>query len=216
MVDQNQMVSDLSPTDPALLAWAEYWYPIAWKGLLAAGVITAIGACAGIAFLLLQWRTSSIREQQSEWRTSSLEVQSKNADAELAKANSEIANANARAAEANQKAETERLARVRLEARLSARALSPSDSDEIKRKIEEFSGMTAEVNIFPSGTPDTTPLAHSLHSILQSAHWNAGPRSTICDWCSSQCPARLRGSGRGGCQYIGAVAKWHWHSSCTN
>jgi hypothetical protein len=59
------MGSDLSsPINPALLAWAEYWYPIAWKGLLGAGLATALAACATIAFLLLQWRTSLIREQK--------------------------------------------------------------------------------------------------------------------------------------------------------
>jgi hypothetical protein len=34
--------------------------PIAWKGLLVAGLITIIGAIAGIGFLLIQWPSSSI------------------------------------------------------------------------------------------------------------------------------------------------------------
>jgi hypothetical protein len=103
MATQNQKGSEPVPIDPALLDWAEYWYPIAWKGLLAGGVITAIGACAGIAFLLLQWRTSTIREEQSEWRTSALELQTAQAKRDTANALERAALANQRAAEINAK-----------------------------------------------------------------------------------------------------------------
>lgn len=68
-------MSSSPPVTQALLAWAEYWYPISWKCLLIAGAITAIGACVTIAFLILQWRTLSIRETQTEWRRSILEYQ---------------------------------------------------------------------------------------------------------------------------------------------
>jgi heme/copper-type cytochrome/quinol oxidase subunit 1 len=91
MASENQMASELSPLDPALLEWAEYWYPIAWKGLLAAGAVTAVAACATIAFLVLQWRTTSIRENQSEWRTSALELQTAEAKRETSAANERIA-----------------------------------------------------------------------------------------------------------------------------
>jgi hypothetical protein len=47
------MSFELSPVDPAALEWAETWYPVAWKGLLTAGAITALAAFATIAFLLL-------------------------------------------------------------------------------------------------------------------------------------------------------------------
>jgi hypothetical protein len=111
MADQNKMGSNLSsPIDPTLLAWAEYWYPIAWKGLLAAGIVTAFAACATIAFLLLQWRTSLIREQNSDWRTSVLETQAKKAEADLTTAKAGIAGADARAAEANARTKEAELA----------------------------------------------------------------------------------------------------------
>jgi hypothetical protein len=67
---------------------------------LGAGLLTAFAACFTIAFLLLQWRTSLIREQNSDWRTSVLEAQAKRAEADLAIAKSDIANADARAASA--------------------------------------------------------------------------------------------------------------------
>jgi hypothetical protein len=66
-------MSSSPPVTQALLAWADYWYPISWKCLLIAGAITAIGGCVTIAFLILQLRTISIRETQTEWRRSVLE-----------------------------------------------------------------------------------------------------------------------------------------------
>jgi hypothetical protein len=48
--EQNQMTSDLLPMDPAALSWIEYWYPVAWKGLLAGALITVIAGITGIGF----------------------------------------------------------------------------------------------------------------------------------------------------------------------
>jgi hypothetical protein len=98
MIDESHMSTGLSQIDPASLNWVEHWYPIAWKGLLVAGLITVIGAIGSMGFLLLQWRTSGIREQQSDWRISILEVQAKQADADLERAKLDIADADARAA----------------------------------------------------------------------------------------------------------------------
>jgi hypothetical protein len=85
-VPKNQTDSELSPVSAALLEWAEYWYPISWKGLLVSGGLTALAAIATIVFLLLQWLATNIREQHSEWRTSVLELKTTEAKAELAKA----------------------------------------------------------------------------------------------------------------------------------
>jgi hypothetical protein len=98
MIDESHMSTGLSQIDPASLNWVEHWYPIAWKGLLVAGLITVIGAIGSMGFLLLQWRASGIREQQSDWRISILEVQAKRANADLERAKSDIADADARAA----------------------------------------------------------------------------------------------------------------------
>jgi hypothetical protein len=48
--EQNQMTSDLLPMDPAALSWIEYWYPVAWKGLLAGALITVIAGITAIGF----------------------------------------------------------------------------------------------------------------------------------------------------------------------
>lgn len=88
------MASELSPVDLATLAWAEHWYPIAWKGLLGASAATIIAACLAAVFLLLQWRTTTIRERQADWRTSTLELQTAQAQRETAAANERIAGLN--------------------------------------------------------------------------------------------------------------------------
>jgi hypothetical protein len=89
--DDSHMGSDLPPIDPSSLNWVRYWYPIAWKGLLVAGLITVIGAIGSMGFLVLHWRTSSIRELLSDRRISVLEVQAKKAEADLERAKSDRA-----------------------------------------------------------------------------------------------------------------------------
>ena len=107
--------------DPSLLDWAEYWYPISWKGVLAGGVITAVGACATIVFLLLQWRTTTIREEQSDWRTTVLESDTAKAKAELGRAQADIVKADAQIAEANARQKEAELRLEQLRERLSQR-----------------------------------------------------------------------------------------------
>ena len=166
MTAQNQMASDLSPIDPLLLAWAEYWYPVAWKGVLAAGLITAIGACAGIVFLLLQWRTSSVLEQQSEWRTSALEVQAKRADADLAGAKADIASADARAADANARALEAQLA---LEKFKAPRTLTSERQTTIAAEMKRFSGTPFVLGVFQE--QEALALQAQIESILTEAGW---------------------------------------------
>jgi hypothetical protein len=107
--------------DPSLLEWAEYWYPISWKGVLAGGLITAVGACATIVFLLLQWRTTTIREVQSDWRTSVLESETAKAKAELGTAQADIAKATAQIEEARARQREAELRLEQLRERLSQR-----------------------------------------------------------------------------------------------
>lgn len=169
MATKNQMVSESSPIDPALLEWAEYWYPISWKGLLVAGAVTAVAACLTIAFLLLQWHTSSIRERNSEWRTSALEVQAKKADADLAQAKADIANADARAADANARAYEAKLA---LEKFKAPRILTPEQQGRISAKVRQFAGTQFDAGMGPKGDPEPLYLLRSIHAALSSAGWS--------------------------------------------
>jgi predicted nucleic acid-binding Zn-ribbon protein len=93
------MTSDLPPMDPAALGWIEYWYPVAWKGLLAGALITVIAGITAIGFVLLLWRASNLRDQYSDSRNSVLEVQAKKAEAGLARAKADLSDTDARLAD---------------------------------------------------------------------------------------------------------------------
>jgi hypothetical protein len=67
---------------------------------------------------------------------------------ETAIARSQIAEADAKAAEANEKAETERLARVRIEQRLADRVLTDEQLSSISNKIKGFSGQEYGVTTY--------------------------------------------------------------------
>jgi len=148
MAVQNHKDSERVAVDPSLLEWAEYWYPISWKGVLGGGIITAVGACATIAFLLLQWRTTSIREEQADWRTTVVESDTAKAKADLgiaqadiAKANAQIAIAHERTAEAVQRAaEAQRdLERERMERlRQGPRTIKPEQAEKLKAALQGF------------------------------------------------------------------------------
>jgi hypothetical protein len=181
MTAKNQKGSEPVPIDPHLIDWAEYWYPISWKGVLAGGVITAIGACATIAFLLLQWRTTSIREQQSELRTATLETQTEQAKAALgtaqaniAKANAQIAAANEGAAKANERAATlereaavARLEQERLKNQMVARRVSAEQRDTI---IAGLAGKTITFASFGwASDQETGQFAQELWMALSQA-----------------------------------------------
>jgi chromosome segregation ATPase len=104
MAEQSQMSSDLPSIDPAVLSWAEYWHPIAWKGLLIAGSLAALAAVASIAFLLLLWRTSTIKDVSAEWSNATLQAQAKTAEAHRLRARKDLADANTLAAKAETRA----------------------------------------------------------------------------------------------------------------
>ncbi len=126
-------MSSSPPVAQALLAWAEYWYPISWKGLLIAGAVTAIGACVTIAFLVLQWRTFSIREMQTEWRRSVLESQVAEVKKEAADELARVADLNVETADLTQK-------NLSLEQMMQSRHLSRAQIHDIIRAWTAYSG----------------------------------------------------------------------------
>jgi hypothetical protein len=185
MATENQSPADLSPVAKGFLDWAEYWYPISWKGVLVGGIITAIGACATIAFLLLQWRTTSIREEHTEWRTSSLEAQTAAAKADLGRAQADIANANkaieqARADTARAVAETaranERTADLKLElereiAARQPRKITPEQHTRIVEMLRpEAKG--AVVVIWKAFSEEPERFAKAVESVLRDAGYD--------------------------------------------
>jgi hypothetical protein len=158
------------PVDPSLLERANWWFDISWYGLLWAGAATALAACATVTFLFIQFWSSGIRERHSDWRTSSLEVQTKRAEADLALAKADIANADARAAEANQKAAEAQLALERFKA---PRWITDVQLGVLVPLLKHFQGISADIWLIHAPSSDAAPLAARLLSVLKSAEWNA-------------------------------------------
>jgi hypothetical protein len=165
---ENPTGSEPSPIAQALLVWAEYWYPISWKGVLVGGIITAIGACATIAFLLLQWRTTAIREQHSEWRTSALELQTADAKADLGKAQADIANAQARIAEADARSKEAELKLEQLRERLRPRQIKGSSFLKI---LEGKPKAPVEI-LFVRDDGEAFQLSLQIRDFLKQATWS--------------------------------------------
>jgi hypothetical protein len=156
-------MSSPPPVTQALLAWAEYWYPMSWKCLLIAGAVTAIGACVTIAFLLLQWRTLGIRETQAEWRRSILEYQfaelKKDATdelAHLAAVNTEIANLTH---------STLSLTRM-----VEPRHLSGAQINDIARTWKAYSGHSGVTIWSDARDAEARALAEQIEKCLIGAH----------------------------------------------
>jgi hypothetical protein len=147
---------------------------------LIAGVITAIGACATIGFLLLQWRATGIREAQSEWRTSNLELQAEVAKRDAADALERIAGLNKEAARLSSEAEASRAAIADANARASEAQLA-LEKFKAPRQLSsaQQSTIAAEMRLFP-GTPvvfgafqdpESTALLQQISDVLISAGW---------------------------------------------
>ena len=161
------MSSELSPIDPLALSWVEYWHPIAWKGLLIGCSIAVVAAVVSVGFLLLLLRTSNVRNQLSDWRTSTLQVQARTAEADLLRAKADLSGAEARVAEAQAEAThanqtitalevnaakaNERIATLEKEAAVSKSALSDAEARagvaqaEARHATETISELTADV-----------------------------------------------------------------------
>ena len=90
------MSSDLPSIDPAVLAWGEYWYPIAWKGVLVSCSIAVLAALASSGFFLLLWRASIVKDHSIDWRTTALQAQTKTLNADVLRAGKDLEEANAR------------------------------------------------------------------------------------------------------------------------
>jgi len=85
----------------------------------------------------------------------------------------EIAESNKQAAEANQKAESERLARLKIEEKIAPRGLSPAQFGNLRNKLIEFASTPIDVCVFPEGSSDIIPLSHEILHVLQAAKWDA-------------------------------------------
>lgn len=169
--------------NPELVSWAEHWYPISWYGVLGGGLMTALGAVATIAFLLLQWRTTSIREEQAEFRTSTIEFQTAEAKRDTALAQEHIAELTKQGeqlrketAEANERAAEAKLALERFRA---PRKLSHDQLIELTRAASKWSSVPSSAGGLQSaavfsvdGSYEAAALADQIADALANAKWS--------------------------------------------
>lgn len=85
-------------------------------------------------------------------------------------AKTEAAKANAEAAKANEKAESERLARLKIEERLAPRFLTTEQQNELSEKLKKFAGQNLDIFAF-GDTPEIIRITYLVNSALISAGW---------------------------------------------
>ncbi|MBI3497825.1 MAG: hypothetical protein HY058_11030 [Proteobacteria bacterium] len=90
-----------------------------------------------------------------------------NKEAELARA--AIAQAELHAAEANEKAESERLARLKLEIKLAPRSLGPARTDQLASQLTALAGIGIDLVVYEGLSPDAAPLSHEIANALKAA-----------------------------------------------
>jgi hypothetical protein len=154
------------PVDPSLLDWAERWYPISWWLLAAAGVITAVGACATVVFFILQWRTVKIRERQADWHIAQLGITA-------AQANERAGKANERAASLEKDAAQARLEQEKLKQLLAWRTLSEAETASLSAALKNVSvSVSRWVSLqFVRNDSESLYLAQQITRILEDAGW---------------------------------------------
>jgi hypothetical protein len=193
----NEAVLESIPVDPALLTSANWWFDVSWYGLLIAGGLTALAAFATVIFLFIQFWSSGVKERQTEWRTSALELQTETAKketarlsaeaekaregiaqanaagetakADAAKANAEIATAKKQTAALENEAAQARLEQERLKAQLAWRTLAPDAKSNLETALAR---KPAQVNIqYPSGDTEAQYLAIQFANTFEKAGW---------------------------------------------
>jgi hypothetical protein len=169
---------------PRLLESANWWFGISWYGLLISGSLAALAATATVAFLFVQFWSSSVRDKYAEQRTSTLEFQTASAQrdtarlsAEAESAKAQIAEAQARAAEANQKAEEDRLARVKIEEYLAPRAILQDQGERIVEKVKPFAGTPFDVAIDPAVEAELPSTLINMLGLGAGWKWHKYPNS---------------------------------------
>ena len=165
MIIAMALQTPINPTPPAsqpLLQWAEYWYPISWQCVLAAGVATALCACVMVAFLVLQWRTASIRELQTAWLGANLEAQT-------AQARKDTAEALERAADLDREAASLHRRNLSLAELVQPRQLSGEHAHEFTQALSSYSGRS--VILWSYGLDlEGSALAQQIRESLIAAH----------------------------------------------
>jgi len=112
---------------------------------------------------------ANARAKNAEAELASANAASQDAVAKVAHANARIAEANVRAAEAVKAAETERLARVKIEERLRPRDLSAEQQERITSRLKQYPATPYELEVDP--TPEAIHLLRIIDTMLRKSQW---------------------------------------------
>lgn len=146
---------------------AERWYDI-FNIVLIIGAIAVAIATYGVI------KMGAIKEHFADERISANEAKTARAIADSDIAKAQAAEANARAAEANKKAEEERLARLKIEARLAPRTLTGTQQQAIIDKIRPFAQQQFEFASYQEDQ-EVHGLVLTLIQTLLAAGWKGLP-----------------------------------------
>lgn len=116
--------------------------------------------------------------KKADVKIADLSLKSESLKTETEKAREGIAIANQKAAEANEKAESERLARLQLEARLADRVLTNEDQIRLTSLIVPFRGTEIDVFAF-GGTFEVENICKILIKCLSKAGWKVHQMTMI-------------------------------------
>jgi hypothetical protein len=139
-----------------------------WNNLIV--VFLSIGAAAAVAVGITTYIAFQLQKQEAAEAKDEFDRYKLDAD-------KKIAEAHARAAEANRVAEEERLARLKLEAKLAPRSV---DKALLKADVSAFSGNRVDFIAFVQGTsPDTPLLSFAISEALNQAGWSIKGWTTL-------------------------------------
>jgi hypothetical protein len=140
----------------------EGWLSVADRAYFGAAVIALIATAVTIVAGVAQNRLSARISDNKDRAFNEFRVTSETRVAELQKLT----------AEANQKAEEERLARVKIEARLAPRSVSPEQFAAIVSALAPFPA--TPISIWQAGeTPEIGSVARTVLAATQAARWDA-------------------------------------------
>ena len=133
-------------------------------------IALALSFLGGGASIIFSRFLNKEKDKRTKIEKAEAAMQIASLNAEATKAKEGIAVAQAQAAEANEKAETERLARVRIEASLAPRHLP---AEHRMRLIEQLKANPGNILIWClAGNPESCGFAKQIADILTSSGWS--------------------------------------------
>jgi len=146
----------------ALLARIDIW-------LLIFGFLVVVGVAGESYFGIRHWWNSRKLQALQSAESLSQQGEIERLKKESGLISSEVAKANERAAEANRIAESERLARVKLESRMAWRRIDGKEHDALVAQLKTHAG--AVVEVFQHGELEASTFADDIIKTLRDSGW---------------------------------------------